>query len=77
LPVSYYGMHMYVYGFIEVKRPGEQATPLQTHRLRMWRSHGLFATVCTSVEDFQNALSGYCASVYRGREIKNVKLVVK
>lgn len=37
--------------FLEVKRPGEQATPLQVHTLRLLRVVGAVAEVVTSVEE--------------------------
>jgi hypothetical protein len=35
----------------EVKRPGEQPTPLQARRLSEWRSVGALAAAVTSVAD--------------------------
>ncbi len=36
---------------LEVKRPGEKATPLQLKRLEQWRQAGALTAVVTSVEE--------------------------
>lgn len=41
---------------IEVKRPGEQPTKLQMHRLEQWAAAGAVAIVAVSVEDVKQAI---------------------
>ena len=43
----------------EVKRPGERATPIQSHELEQVQTAGGTATVVTSVEDVQKAMEGW------------------
>ena len=41
---------------LEVKRPGEKATPLQLKRLEQWRQAGALTAVVTSVEEVKTLL---------------------
>jgi len=41
---------------LEVKRPGQQPTPLQARRLAEWRNAGAITAVVTSVEETREAL---------------------
>jgi hypothetical protein len=41
---------------IEVKRPGEEPTPLQKKRLADWNESGAMVAVCCSVRDFNELL---------------------
>ncbi len=43
---------------LEVKRPGEQPTPLQRKRLGEWRQAGAIVGVVTSVADVRALLEG-------------------
>jgi Holliday junction resolvase len=43
---------------IEVKRPGEQPTPIQHKRLRQWAEAGAFTGWVTSVEEVKHLMSG-------------------
>lgn len=43
---------------LEVKRPGEDATPLQLKRLNEWRSAGALTSVVHSVEEVKTLLCG-------------------
>lgn len=41
---------------VEVKRPGQAATPLQAAELRKWEAAGAVALVATSVQQVEDAL---------------------
>lgn len=42
---------------VEVKRPGEDATPLQQHRLKEWQAAGAIVGVVNSVEELKKLLA--------------------
>jgi hypothetical protein len=52
LHVTYRGMSYW----LEVKRPGAKATPLQEHRLSQWRAAGATTGVVESLEEFKDIL---------------------
>lgn len=42
--------------WLEVKRPGEQATELQNYRLSLWRDSGAKTAVISSVEELNEIM---------------------
>ena len=61
---SYFGQHVE----LEIKRPGEQPTPLQRQRLREWAQAGATCAVVRSVTDAEVAVTLSKGHVYERGE---------